>query len=418
VDEFNQSWPERKSSARATEFQDPEPTESPVETDGRAEQTKPRSGFTVGQRQAVAPGTMGVACGARVAHASLRRRTRRSLLCKGFWSVRGCSSHALSCDLFQGLADNYRGSAGRTRGSMTASLISYFKKKAKALKKAVALRDEKAFARVEAVRHAGTADFGLMKAQHVLAVESGFENWRQLIAASESELRSAIARDKIPDLSRRVQAVLDQHPYLTSDGFRAPHPAPSRIEPYPNAIAVRAEREELLTADGLSQVQAAMTYLDQLSPARVSSRNSPGSYSLKHQAERWHNPERETSREKIHVYVANGAFIVAALIKGFAIRREDELSPNCLIGVNPREVQALAEGIDPAALRVRPSPFVRWLFKQAGRKDPVGDLATDAKEDLRFPRGGIKEVRTYLSHYGQHVMDAMEDASAEWRHSK
>jgi hypothetical protein len=299
---------------------------------------------------------------------------------------------------------------------MTASLISYFKKKAKALKKAVSRGDAKAVVRAVAVIHGGTADFRLMKAQHVTAVEAGFGNWSQLIGASANELQAAIARDKAPDLARQIQAVLDQQPHLTVHGFWAPNTSAWRSEPHRSPEAIREGRAEFFGADEIAEVQAAMVYLDQLRPTRISPRNSPGSYGLKHDAERWHASRRTQATG--HTYVSNGALIMAALIKGFAIKREDERSPNCLIGVNPREVQALSEGIDPGTLRVRPSPFVRWLFNQAGREDPVGDLASDAKEDLSFPRGGLEQVRGYLSHHGEHVMKALKLASAEWRQAK
>ena len=93
-------------------------------------------------------------------------------------------------------------------------------------------------------------------------------------------------------------------------------------------------------------------------------------------------------------------------------------SPNCLVGINVREVKALADGLAPATLRVRPSPFVRWLFAQAGRGDAVGDLAGDAKGDLRFPRGGLEEVETYLARYGAHIHEALAQATSEWSSSK
>jgi hypothetical protein len=141
-------------------------------------------------------------------------------------------------------------------------------------------------------------------------------------------------------------------------------------------------------------------------------RTSRSSYGLKHSAEEWH---RKQDRRR---YVGNGALIVAALIKGFAIKRVEVRSPNCLVGVNVREVNALAEGIAPAALRLRPSPFVRWLFAQAGRGDAVGDLAGDAKDDLRFPRGGRHEVEAYLARYGDHIRQALAQARSEWSSSK
>lgn len=60
-------------------------------------------------------------------------------------------------------------------------------------------------------------------------------------------------------------------------------------------------------------------------------------------------------------------------------------------------------------------PFVRWLLKQAGRDDPVGDLAVDAKRDRGFPmEGSITELRAYLSRYPDYVRDAFEDARRDY----
>lgn len=74
----------------------------------------------------------------------------------------------------------------------TLSLIERFKKRSKALVKAVKAGDPKAIARVQAVRHEGVLRFGLMKAQHVVAREVGFESWDELIHASADQLRSAL----------------------------------------------------------------------------------------------------------------------------------------------------------------------------------------------------------------------------------
>jgi catechol 2,3-dioxygenase-like lactoylglutathione lyase family enzyme len=75
----------------------------------------------------------------------------------------------------------------------TTSLIEHFKKQSKALVRAVKIGEPKAIARVQAVRHEGVLQFGLMKAQHVVAREVGFKSWDDLIHASESELRSALS---------------------------------------------------------------------------------------------------------------------------------------------------------------------------------------------------------------------------------
>ncbi len=252
-----------------------------------------------------------------------------------------------------------------------------------------------------------------MNAHHVIAKECGFDNWNILIAAPEMELRHVLDVKQQSGLEDQVRAVLSEQPQLTVFGFRPPDGTGSgNIDPIRTPDEFRRERDALLSADGLNQIRAAVVYLEQLRPTRIVARTSRNSYGLKHAAESWHRKQGRRA------YVGNGALIVAALIKGFAIRRVEVRSPNCLVGVNLRDVNALADGIAPAILRVRPSPFVRWLFAQAGRGDAVGDLAGDAKDDLRFPRGSRQEVGAYLAPFGNHIRQALEQASSEWNSSK
>ena len=208
--------------------------------------------------------------------------------------------------------------------------------------------------------------------------------------------------------------MLDQQADLTISGFWAPNQPGRPFEEHRTPDRIRRERANFFEKHAFDEIRAAMAYLDQLRPARVSSRTSPGSYGLKHDAEHWHAAKRQDGDG--HVYVANGSLIVAALLKGLSIRRMEVISPNCWIGVSATDVDALRKGIDPARLRARPSPFVRWLFKQAGRRDPVGDLASDARADLEFPRrAGLDEVREYISRFSSEAMDALDVAATEWR---
>lgn len=60
------------------------------------------------------------------------------------------------------------------------------------------------------------------------------------------------------------------------------------------------------------------------------------------------------------------------------------------------------------------SPFHRWLATQKDRDDPVGDLATDALRDKRFPVGANarRELEAYVSRHGDRVVSAVRRA---WR---
>jgi hypothetical protein len=73
--------------------------------------------------------------------------------------------------------------------------LGTFKKAAKALHNAVCSRDMAACVRATRVhRDFSQTMFTLMQAQHVVAVECGFESWRALRRAPASELYLAIAR--------------------------------------------------------------------------------------------------------------------------------------------------------------------------------------------------------------------------------
>lgn len=77
----------------------------------------------------------------------------------------------------------------------TSSPIEYFRKEAKKLFRQVQSSDAEALARVQLVLKEPT-DISLMRVQHVVAVESGFPKWEDLIKASELELRRAVTRSK------------------------------------------------------------------------------------------------------------------------------------------------------------------------------------------------------------------------------
>lgn len=67
----------------------------------------------------------------------------------------------------------------------------------------------------------------------------------------------------------------------------------------------------------------------------------------------------------------------------------------------------------------KPTPaFGEWLSKQTSRGGFVGQLATAAAGDRRFPKTGDAEaVRTYLraAMADGDMFDAVDDAEADWR---
>jgi uncharacterized protein YozE (UPF0346 family) len=82
----------------------------------------------------------------------------------------------------------------------------------------------------------------------------------------------------------------------------------------------------------------------------------------------------------------------------------------------PNVLQQAAEA-ERAAREATRSPFHRWLEGQRGRSDPVGDLADDVFRDKSFPLGATtrREVREYLSRYGNHVISALREAWREFQ---
>lgn len=56
--------------------------------------------------------------------------------------------------------------------------------------------------------------------------------------------------------------------------------------------------------------------------------------------------------------------------------------------------------------------FISWLLRQAGRDDPVGDLARDVQNDRR-PSRFVEELRDGLT--WEPAIEALELAEAEWR---
>jgi uncharacterized protein YozE (UPF0346 family) len=63
--------------------------------------------------------------------------------------------------------------------------------------------------------------------------------------------------------------------------------------------------------------------------------------------------------------------------------------------------------------------FTAWLLLQTGSHDPVGDLASDAKDDDTWPEGerDFQTYDDYLSDLGAmaEARDALRRAWDEWR---
>lgn len=216
----------------------------------------------------------------------------------------------------------------------------------------------------------------------------------------------------------QIQAVLNAQPDLSYLGFRTWFPRRNnRAEDVAKESAeFKDNRNYMLSDDVVQQIEACLNYLALVRKTRTAKpkgdSNYPSSYGMKHEVQAWCTA---AGKKDEGAYIANGAFIVAALIAGFPIHREDIQSPNCAVGVEREDTRAVREGKDPREWR-KTTTFVKWLFAQAGREDPVGDLARDCKVDFKFPRqGNVTEIRSYLSHYGNHVQEAFAEAHLEYQ---
>ena len=212
-----------------------------------------------------------------------------------------------------------------------------------------------------------------------------------------------MCNDAKRDTTSAIQEVLDRHLDLSYFGFRIAE-----------AAEFAEKRAYLFSDDGVRQVEKCLAYLGLVGMAEpIRGCRTQSSYGLKHEVEAWLTAAGQVGED---AYVGNGSFIVAALIAGFPTYRSDPgSSPNCTVGVSIEDIRAVRAGKDPREWR-NTTAFVKWLFAQAGRSDPVGDLGLDCGRDFSFPRmGSITAVRSYLFRYGSHVQEAFEMARAEYR---
>jgi len=133
-----------------------------------------------------------------------------------------------------------------------------------------------------------------------------------------------------PGLLDSVRAVLSQHPTLTASGFDDQR---------------RPTKTNLLDYRGLCEVQGALDYLEGRRHT-IASAKCWGSYALKHNAEGWH---RSHGRE---VYVSNGAFLIASMMRGYSLFRRTSDDLNRAVGIHRADVNSKA---DKAAVAERRS---------------------------------------------------------------
>lgn len=114
-----------------------------------------------------------------------------------------------------------------------------------------------------------------------------------------------------PTLWSDVRKVLKKHPTLDLNGFNA------------RPVKDRPDDRHKVAEQYMPEVVGAFMFLDDLLPRCRATKPKPGmpsSYWLKHEAEAWHTSEGRS------VYVSNGAFIVACLLRGVGMHHEGGLN--------------------------------------------------------------------------------------------
>lgn len=124
--------------------------------------------------------------------------------------------------------------------------IEYFKKAAKRLLRQVEAGEAEALARAKRVLKE-SEEISLMRAQHVVAVESGFPKWENLIQASADDLQAAISRLKgLPNHLRPKLRVPPPGETPLVSFLRGPFDLPKdpRIEAFANLMDTMTMREQ------------------------------------------------------------------------------------------------------------------------------------------------------------------------------
>lgn len=183
--------------------------------------------------------------------------------------------------------------------------IEYFKKESKHLHRQVQDKEPSAVARVDRVLKNQT-EISLMRAQHVIAVEYGFDKWDSLIKASAVELHLVITMAKIPELNDFGIGLYDGNKRLPKEERDAIFLKDRKV------LRTSVER----VRDTISWLKANVRPIKTLNSGR-------SSYGIKHVA------------EKDIGYITNGVFIAAAVIAGFPYKIRWD-SPNVQFGMSEK----------------------------------------------------------------------------------
>lgn len=192
--------------------------------------------------------------------------------------------------------------------------VKWFKSRAKALLKSYSNGEPAAHERVDGVlRNADSVT--LQRIQHVVAVESGFDHWRALLASSEIERLLVVKMVEEPLLHVRGIGTMDANRGKPRE-VRAAKMAADRV-------ALRRSVDDV--AWTVEWLKANVAPIKTINRRRTS-------YDLKHIAER-RSPKK---------YLLNGVFIAAAMVAGYPMEIGVD-SPNPSFGMSERSIKKLVE---------------------------------------------------------------------------
>ncbi|HMN15871.1 MAG TPA: hypothetical protein PKD55_26435 [Bellilinea sp.] len=190
--------------------------------------------------------------------------------------------------------------------------------------------------RKDAKRLAKQKQIPLHKAQDIVAAENGSSHsWGHAIALLKTQPQPVLPSRSASLMSQAdIRAVMVSHPNLTHFGigiFRLPRQSVEERR-------VVFERERGSLAGALDECNRAMRFLmHALKRKTINARHS--SYGLKHMTEDFMGRLPDVS----NTYVANGAFICAAIHLGFDVAPAGPDSPNVCFNISDR------------------SPVIEWL---------------------------------------------------------
>lgn len=265
--------------------------------------------------------------------------------------------------------------------------VDHFKKRAKELTALIKSGDAEACQRVRKVYtdangksdSAVAADFGVMRAQHVIAVEHGFASWEALIKSSGIEVRLALTMAKVPTLTDHGIGIFDG----------------DRKKPLLEQQAI-FERERAALRANVAKVDATVKWLrENVQPTKgINKRHN--SYGWKHVA------------EKDIGYITNGEFIAAGIIAGYPYEIQFG-SPNVPFGMSEKSLRDI-EGRrqNPERVLKRFTPTVLQILESHGiQAHVVGREGTQVVwregSDIRTLKIGCIErapliVRLFVDH--------------------